>query len=100
MMNYWQVEKKSACIYSQRKSVSSLEVTAMIERILRHCTAMSVDRNYVDFHGVCVHAFTGLPAVTGTVTHPYSSSGGAIFLTRSPLGTSTTPVFKPLGRTL
>ena len=57
VMLYWHVEKKSVCIYSQLKSVSSSEVAAMIEGVLRHCTSMSVDRNYVDSHGVSEVAF-------------------------------------------
>jgi TnpA family transposase len=50
-MVYWHVEKKSACIYSQVKSCSSSEVAAMIEGVLRHCTEMTVEKNYVDSHG-------------------------------------------------
>ena len=57
IMIYWHVDKKSACIYSQLKSVSSSEVAAMIEGVLRHCTTMSVDRNYVDSHGQSEVAF-------------------------------------------
>jgi len=57
VMIYWHVEKKSVCIYSQLKSVSSSEVAAMIEGVLRHGTSMSVDRNYVDSHGVSEVAF-------------------------------------------
>jgi TnpA family transposase len=57
VMIYWHVDKKSACIYSQLKSISSSEVAAMIEGVLRHCTTMSVDRNYVDSHGVSEVAF-------------------------------------------
>ena len=57
IMIYWHVDKKSACIYSQLKSVSSSEVAAMIEGVLWHCTTMSVDRNYVDSHGVSEVAF-------------------------------------------
>jgi TnpA family transposase len=57
IMIYWHVDKKSACIYSQLKSVSSSEVAAMIEGVLRHCTTMSVDKNYVDSHGVSEVAF-------------------------------------------
>ena len=57
VMIYWHVDKKSACIYSQLKSVSSSEVAAMIEGVLRHCTTMSVDKNYVDSHGVSEVAF-------------------------------------------
>jgi TnpA family transposase len=51
VMIYWHVEKKSTCIYSQLKSCSSSEVASMIEGVLRHCTTMSVQKNYVDTHG-------------------------------------------------
>ena len=51
VMVYWHVEKKSTCIYSQLKTCSSSEVAAMIEGVLRHCTTMAVDRQYVDTHG-------------------------------------------------
>lgn len=50
-MIYWHVEKNSMCIYSQLKSCSSSEVAAMIEGVLRHCTEMKVEKNYVDSHG-------------------------------------------------
>ncbi len=50
-MIYWHVEKNACCIHSQLKSVSSTEVAAMIEGVLRHCTEMSVQKNYVDTHG-------------------------------------------------
>jgi TnpA family transposase len=48
---YWHVEKKSACIYSQLKRCSSSEVASMIEGVLRHCTEMQVERQYVDSKG-------------------------------------------------
>jgi TnpA family transposase len=51
VMVYWHVERHSACIYSQLKSCSSSEVAAMIEGVLRHCTDMEVEKNYVDSHG-------------------------------------------------
>lgn len=54
---YWHVETKSVCIYSQLKSCSSSEATAMIEGVLRHCTEMSVQKNYVDTHGQSEVAF-------------------------------------------
>ena len=54
---YWHVERHSTCIYSQLKSCSSSEVAAMVEGVLRHCTEMSVDRNYVDTHGQSEVAF-------------------------------------------
>jgi TnpA family transposase len=57
IMIYWHVDKKSVCIYSQLKRCSSSEVAAMIEGVLRHCTDMSVDRNYVDSHGQSEVAF-------------------------------------------
>ena len=51
VMIYWHVEKKSVCIHSQLKRCSSSEVASMIKGVLRHCTQMSVDKNYVDTHG-------------------------------------------------
>jgi TnpA family transposase len=51
LMIYWHVETKSVCIYSQLKRCSSSEAAAMIEGVLRHCTEMSVPKNYVDTHG-------------------------------------------------
>jgi TnpA family transposase len=57
IMIYWHVEKKSLCIYSQVKSCSSSEVASAIEGVLRHCTDMSVEKNYVDTHGQSEVAF-------------------------------------------
>ncbi|MCR8936877.1 Tn3 family transposase [Brevibacillus laterosporus] len=57
VMIYWHTDRKSACIYSQLKSCLSSEVAAMIEGVLRHCTDMEIDRNYVDTHGQSVVAF-------------------------------------------
>ena len=57
VMIYWHVEKKSVCIYSQLKTCSSSEVAAMMEGLLRHCTDMKVERNYVDTHGQSEIAF-------------------------------------------
>ncbi len=57
IMVYWHVEEKSVCIYSQVKSCSSSEVAAMIEGVLRHCTEMKVEKNYVDSHGQSEVAF-------------------------------------------
>ncbi|WP_150466057.1 Tn3 family transposase [Francisella sp. SYW-2] len=51
VMIYWHVEKNACCINSQLKSVSNSEVSSMIEGVLRHCTEMSVEKNYVDTHG-------------------------------------------------
>jgi TnpA family transposase len=57
VMIYWHVEKKSTCIYSQLKRCSSSEVAAMIEGVLRHCTEMTIDKQYVDSHGQSEVAF-------------------------------------------
>ncbi len=51
VMIYWHGEKQSTCIHSQLKRVSSSEVASMIEGVLRHCTDMSIERQYVDSHG-------------------------------------------------
>ncbi|MEJ2388905.1 MAG: Tn3 family transposase [Chromatiaceae bacterium] len=57
VMIYWHVERRAACIYSQLKRCSSSEVAAMIEGVLRHCTDLDVQRNYVDSHGQSHVAF-------------------------------------------
>jgi TnpA family transposase len=57
VMIYWHVEKKAACIYSQLKRCSSSEVSAMIEGVLRHCTTMEIEQQYVDSHGQSEVAF-------------------------------------------
>ena len=57
IMIYWHVDRKAACIYSQLKTCASSEVAAMIEGVLRHCTTMEVDRQYVDSHGQSTVAF-------------------------------------------
>jgi hypothetical protein len=57
VMIYWHVEKHSTCIYSQLRRCPSSEVAAMIEGVLRHCTDMAVDRQYVDSHGQSEVAF-------------------------------------------
>ncbi len=54
---YWSVERRSACIYSQLKRCSSSEVAGMIEGVLRHCTDMDVQKNYVDSRGQSEVAF-------------------------------------------
>jgi TnpA family transposase len=56
-MIYWHVEKGASCIYSQLKSCSSSEVAAMIEGVIRHCTEMTVTKQYVDSHGQSYVAF-------------------------------------------
>ena len=57
VMIYWHVDTNSVCIYSQLKSCSSSEVASMIEGVLRHCTTMSVEKNYVDTHGASAVGF-------------------------------------------
>ncbi len=57
VMIYWHVDKNSTCIYSQLKSCSSSEVAAMMEGLLRHCTEMEVEKNYVYSHGQSEVAF-------------------------------------------
>lgn len=57
IMVYWHVEKNAICIYSQLKRVSSSEAASMIEGVLRHCTDMEVNRQYVDSHGQTTVAF-------------------------------------------
>lgn len=57
IMIYWHVETNSTCIYSQLRRCSSSEVAAMIEGVLRHCTDMDVERQYVDSHGQSEVAF-------------------------------------------
>ena len=57
IMIYWHVERNSLCIHSQLKSPSSSEVASMIEGVMRHCTEMEVDRQYVDSHGQSTVAF-------------------------------------------
>lgn len=51
VMIYWHVEKGASCFYSHLKSCSSSEVVAMIEGVIRHCTEMTVNKQYVDSHG-------------------------------------------------
>lgn len=57
VMIYWHVDRRSMCIYSQLKSVSSREPAAMIRGVLRHCTNMDIERSYVDSHGQTEVAF-------------------------------------------
>jgi TnpA family transposase len=57
VMIYWHVEKKAACIYSQFKRCSSSEVASMIEGVLRHCTDIEIDQQYVDSKGQSEVAF-------------------------------------------
>ena len=57
VMIYWHMERRATCIYSQFKRCSSSEVAAMIEGVLRHCTDMEIQRQYVDSHGQSEVAF-------------------------------------------
>lgn len=54
---YWHVEKNASCIYSQLRTCTASEVTPMIQGVLRHCTAMTVERQYVDSHAQSEVAF-------------------------------------------
>jgi TnpA family transposase len=58
VMVYWHMDKKATCVYSQLKECSSSEVAAMITGVLRHCTQLEIDRQYVDSHGQSEVAFT------------------------------------------
>jgi TnpA family transposase len=51
VMIYWHVEKHATCIFSQLKTPSSSEVAAMIQGVLRHCTEMQIEKQFVDTHG-------------------------------------------------
>src|SRR3546814_5372418 len=51
VMIYWHVERRATCVYSQLKRCSYSEVASMIEGVLRHCTDMEIQRQYVDSHG-------------------------------------------------
>lgn len=57
VMIYWHIERKLLGIHSQLKSPSSSEVASMIQGVLRHCTELEVERQYVDSHGQSVVAF-------------------------------------------
>jgi len=57
VMIYWHVDTNSTCIYSKLRRCSSSEVAAMIEGVLRHCTNMEIERQYVDSHGQTEVAF-------------------------------------------
>jgi TnpA family transposase len=58
----WYVDENSLCIYSQLKSPPSSEVGSMIEGVIRHCTEMEVDSQYVDSHGQSTVAFAARPS--------------------------------------
>jgi TnpA family transposase len=85
VMIYWHVDKKACCIYSQLKSCSSSEVAAMIEGVLRHCTEMTVERQYVDSHGQSEVAF-GLTYLLGFQLLPRLKAIGAQKLYRPAAG--------------
>jgi len=53
-MIYWHVERRAACVYSPLKTCSSSEVAAMIEGVLRHCTEMSIDKQYPQLWRGCL----------------------------------------------
>ena len=94
VMVYWHVEKNAACIYSQFKRVSSSEAAAMIEGVLRHCTEMEVDRQYVDSHGQNLVAFAFcrflgfelMPRLKGISRQKlYKAEAGQIFPNLNPI---------------
>lgn len=58
IMIYWHVDTNSTCIYSKLRRCSSSEVAAMMEGVLRHCTDMEIDSQYVDSHGQSEVAFS------------------------------------------
>jgi TnpA family transposase len=53
----WPVENTSVCLDAQLQRGSSSEVAAMIEGVLRHCTAMAVEHPDVESHGQSAAAF-------------------------------------------
>lgn len=57
IMIYWHVDTNSTCIYSKLRRCSSSEVAAMMEGVLRHCTDMEIESQYVDSHGQSEIAF-------------------------------------------
>ncbi|ATC56509.1 Tn3 family transposase [Vibrio anguillarum] len=57
IMIYWHVDTNATCIYSQLRRCSSSEVAAMMEGVLRHCTDMEINHQYVDSHGQSEVAF-------------------------------------------
>jgi TnpA family transposase len=48
---YWHTDKRAASVYSEFKRCSSSEVAAMIQGVLRHCTEMTIERQYTDSAG-------------------------------------------------
>jgi Tn3 transposase DDE domain-containing protein/uncharacterized protein DUF4158 len=48
---YWHVETNAVALYSQLHNFSLSAVAAMIEGLIRHDTAMRVEKNCVDSHG-------------------------------------------------
>jgi TnpA family transposase len=47
----WHTNKRAVCVSSQLKRCSSSEVAAMIQGVLRHCTEMTIERQYTDSAG-------------------------------------------------
>ena len=56
-LNFTDALRSPTAYETQVKSPSSSEVAAMIEGVIRHCTEMSIDRQYVDSHGQSEVAF-------------------------------------------
>lgn len=67
---YWHVETNAVCLYSQLRSFSSSEVAAMIEGLIRHDTAMRVEKNFVDSHGQSEVAFAFCHLLSGVRLMP------------------------------
>lgn len=57
VMIYWHVERGWLRVYSQLKSCSSSEVTAIIEGLPRHGTEAEIEANYTDTHGASLVGF-------------------------------------------
>ena len=56
IMIYWHVEKIQP-VYIPVKNLFIVEVSAMIEGLLKHCTDMEIEKNFVDTHGQSEVAF-------------------------------------------
>ena len=69
VMVYWHVETNAVCIYSQNKSFSNSEVSAMIEGRVRHDTEMRVEKNFGDCHGQSEVAFAFCHLPPGRVSN-------------------------------
>jgi len=55
---------RSSCLYSHIQTCAASEVIAMIQGVLRHCTNMAIEQQYVNSHGQSEVAF-GLSRLLG-----------------------------------